>query len=166
VKPGDLQFLCKSTSLSEGKLLSLVEEDFINVIDALTDADFKTAPISLELFTRLTIFKETKECDFPLSEKAYVSDCVSIHYPRLFKTSHYLIDKKELDESAGQHYLVLTGMFPEFIMYKSSKKGAPGLTFYTGLAKQAFKFADRSELADHVNDWIDLLYYIKNYCWY
>lgn len=164
-KINDLQFLSEVTALPAPKLLSLVEEDFDLIVDTISVNELKHAPISLELFTKLTIFRETKETSFDLEEKAYVADCISAHYPSMFHESHYTIDRQEIGEKDAQYYLVLTGMFPEFIMQKRKRNGAPDVAYYKSITKVGFQRVNREILANHIDDWVELLYYVKTYCW-
>ena len=160
----DLQFLCDSTGLSVNKLLSL-DSDFDLIVDAIADRELTMAPISLSLFTKLTIFRESRAMKYPLTEKAYVASCVADTYPKCYKGSHYIIDRGTLTEKDGRYYLVLTSMFPEFIINKHNSNGAPNLDFYIKKAKDIFHRHNQEILASHLDEWIDLLYYIKINCW-
>lgn len=159
----DIFFLCKKTKLSEKQLLCLAEEDFSLMLDALTDVTLDDAPISFELFCKLTILKESKGLNYPLTEKIYVANCIPAQYHNISTRSHYVIDNININEDIRQFYLILTGMFPERIIAKASK-GAPNLEFYINYTKSLF-FESQPSLSNHLEDWIDLLYYIKNYCW-
>lgn len=161
----DVDFLMKATSLPFKSLMSLMESDFDLIIGALSGEALQTSNISFQLFTKLSIFKEAKDFDCPLSEKAYVADCVSVHYPKVFKQSHYRIDRMGDTEADAQYYLVLTGMFPEFITSKANKNGAPKLQFYIDVVKSIFT-KQNNTLANHVAQWVDILYNVKNYRWY
>jgi hypothetical protein len=161
----DIKFLCDKTKLSEEKLLTLIDKDYLLILDSLCNIELKDEPISFDLYCKLIILKETKNVNYPLAEKAYVADCISAHYPKVHKDSHYAIDNKHMTESTGKFYLILTGMFPEFLIAKKNKKGAPDLTFYIGLAKQGLKQSTCITVSDHVDDWVNFLYYIKKFCW-
>ena len=40
--------------------------------------------------------------------------------------------------AGGNQFLILTGIFPEFIMRRSARHGAPGLQFYENVARASF----------------------------
>lgn len=160
----DIQFLCKKTNLDVGKLLTLIEDDFNNVAEAICDGDI-TDEISFPLFTKLTIFRGAKKVNFSLAEKSYVADTVALYYPKLHNRSHYMLDNLPVGEHTAQYYLVLTGLFPEFLIHKKNKNGSPSLNFYVNIAQSGFINCNKNELAKHVNIWVDLLYDIRNYYW-
>ena len=96
----DFEYLQNATGLNTGSLISLMEEDFDSLLESLSSNDIQPtiAEVSFPLFTRLTIFRASKDTGFPLAEKAYVSEAVSIQYPKVFKKSHYLIDQSKIGE--------------------------------------------------------------------
>lgn len=49
-----------------------------------------------------------------------------------------------LQVAAGNQFLVLTGLFPEFLDHRAGRLGAPGVDFYEAFARQAYRHA-----ADH-----------------
>ena len=49
--------------------------------------------------------------------------------------------------AGGNQFLVLTGMFPEFIVRRSERRGAPGLQFYENVARASFHEAQAHPLA-------------------
>lgn len=167
----DLQFLCKLTSLSEAKLLTLLENDFDLLIDELSglpvyDGDFGSSVISFPLFTKLTIFRKTKNSNFKLNEKVYVADSISIYYPKLYKSSYLISDNCSIKESKLRFYLVLMGMFPEYIENKTNRYAAPSLEFYTNLLKNGLNRCNKAELSNHVDYWINTLHDIKMNYWH
>ena len=46
-----------------------------------------------------------------------------------------------LEVAAGDQFLVLTGLFPEFLDQRSGRHGAPGIGFYESFARQAYHSA-------------------------
>lgn len=46
-----------------------------------------------------------------------------------------------LQVAAGNQFLVLSGLYPEFIKHRSEASGAPDLEFYESFAQQAFRSA-------------------------
>ena len=46
-----------------------------------------------------------------------------------------------LEVAAGDQFLVLTGLFPEFLDHRSERHGAPGLGFYETFARNAYRRA-------------------------
>lgn len=52
-----------------------------------------------------------------------------------------------LHVQCGNHFLWLTGLFPRFLQHRASRRGAPGLAYYEGVARQAFSTAGSHPLA-------------------
>lgn len=48
----------------------------------------------------------------------------------------------------GNQFLVLTGLFPEFIKQREKRRGAPGVRYYEGVAQQSYRTAMAHPLAD------------------
>jgi hypothetical protein len=46
-----------------------------------------------------------------------------------------------LEVAAGDQFLVLTGLYPEFLDQRAERQGAPGLGFYESFARQAYHSA-------------------------
>ena len=166
----DIAFLCKLTSLSESKLLTLLDDDYNLIIDQLAsrpfyDGDFGGDDISLSLYAKLTIFRKADK-NLALDEKAYVADCVSLHYPKLHKNSYHFVDNNPLKESTVQFYLVLLGMFPEYVADKANKYASPQCNFYAKIIRNGFKRFNRDNLADHSDYWLNLLHDIRTNYWH
>ena len=49
--------------------------------------------------------------------------------------------KVHLEVAAGDQFLVLTGLFPDFIKKRSERCGAPGMEFYDSFARQSYLHA-------------------------
>jgi len=49
----------------------------------------------------------------------------------------------------GNHYLFMTGIFPEHIRYRSQRSGSPRLKFYEAAGKRGFELAAQHRLALH-----------------
>jgi hypothetical protein len=52
-----------------------------------------------------------------------------------------------LEVQCGNRFLVLTGLFPRFLERRSERRGAPGLSYYEGVARHSFLAAGRHPLA-------------------
>jgi len=162
----DLAFLCAETKLSLPKLSSLLEDDEDLLLEVVAQRPLYNIclNISFPFFVRLTILKETKEAKFDKEEKYYVSDSISVTYPKVYKQSPYLIDKKRFGEQEAQFYLVLAGLFPEYL-HRLNERGAPHRDFYIKAAKKGFEIADKKSLANHICDWVGILNGIKKNTW-
>ncbi|MDF1658867.1 MAG: hypothetical protein P1U58_14725 [Verrucomicrobiales bacterium] len=57
-------------------------------------------------------------------------------------------DRFFLQVQCGNQFLVLTGLFPKFLEHRASRRGAPGLSYYESVARQAFLAAGEHPLAD------------------
>lgn len=56
-------------------------------------------------------------------------------------------DKFYLHVRCGNQFLVLTGLFPEFIKHRERRRGAPGVRYYEGVARESYKTALHHPLA-------------------
>ena len=56
------------------------------------------------------------------------------------REAHGLL-KVHLEVAAGDQFLVLTGLFPDFIEKRSERSGAPGVEFYDSFARQSYHHA-------------------------
>lgn len=56
-------------------------------------------------------------------------------------------DRFFLEVQCGNHFLVLTGLFPRFLEQRADRRGAPGLRYYEGVARHAFLVASDHPLA-------------------
>lgn len=56
-------------------------------------------------------------------------------------------DRFFLEVQCGNHFLVLTGLFPRFLEHRAERRGAPGLSYYEGVARHAFAVAGDHPLA-------------------
>lgn len=52
-----------------------------------------------------------------------------------------------LHVSCGNRFLVLTGLFPKFLQRREERRGAPGLDYYEGVARESFRSASGHPLA-------------------
>ena len=53
-----------------------------------------------------------------------------------------------LEVECGNRFLVLTGLFPNFLTRRAARRGAPVLDYYEGVARHAFLVAGRHPLAE------------------
>ena len=56
-------------------------------------------------------------------------------------------DRFFLEVQCGNHFLVLTGMFPKFLAHRADRRGAPGVSYYESVAKNAYLAAGDHPLA-------------------
>ncbi|MDX1679161.1 MAG: hypothetical protein R3242_00395 [Akkermansiaceae bacterium] len=49
--------------------------------------------------------------------------------------------KVRLEVEAGDQFLLLTGLFPDFLRERSERRGAPGVEFYGSFARQSYSHA-------------------------
>lgn len=53
-----------------------------------------------------------------------------------------------LEVQCGNHFMVLTGLFPGFLEHRADRRGAPGVGYYEGVARNAYLAASDHPLAD------------------
>ncbi len=92
----DLKFILYKTRLPLKQLLNLIEEerDFELVIDSiasnLTIQDIKLLPdLSDKMRVKLALYHSSKETDYDIAEKSFVSDILSKNYKQIY-TKAYL----------------------------------------------------------------------------
>jgi hypothetical protein len=54
-----------------------------------------------------------------------------------------------LEVAAGDQFLVLTGLFPDFLDRRAERHGSPGIDFYESFARQAYRRAADSSGLEH-----------------
>lgn len=166
--PQDIVFLQKQTKLTEAKLISLLESDEDLMLEVLSN-NTVTEPIlnvSFPLFVKMSILKETQDIKkFTPESKEYVSGAITNVYPKVHMMSPYVCDKRRMGESEAQFYLVLTGLFPEY-MDRLLQRGAPAPEYYIRIARRAFEHAKRMDIADNIFDWVKILNKIKHKQWH
>ena len=57
-------------------------------------------------------------------------------------------DRFYLHVRCGDQFLVLTGLFPDFIEHRKKRRGAPGVRYYEGVARESYRSAGVHPLAD------------------
>ncbi len=67
-------------------------------------------------------------------------------------------DRFYLHVRCGNQFLTLTGLFPKFFEHREERRGAPGLLFYEGVARDAFRSAGGHPLASEFA--LDEVYYV------
>ena len=55
-------------------------------------------------------------------------------------------DRFYLHVRCGNQFLVLTGLFPEFIEHREERRGAPGVRYYEGVARESYRSAGEHPL--------------------
>lgn len=163
----DINFLISHTGLKEERLNLLLEEDSQVILESASTAPFEhcIVNISFPMFVKLSILQIKEARKFPAEEQDYIVHSVAESYPKICKQSHYYIDQKHLGESEAQLYLVLTGLFPEFLISLENRRAAPNIRFYIELAQTGFKSAKKWDIAEHVHDWVAILNRVKQTTW-
>ena len=61
----------------------------------------------------------------------------AVDFIAVVQSAHGIL-RFHLEVAAGNQFLVLTGLYPEFLDHRAERKGAPGLGFYESFARQAY----------------------------
>lgn len=61
----------------------------------------------------------------------------AVDFLSVIQSAHGIL-RFHLEVAAGDQFLILTGLYPEFIDQRAERKGAPGIGFYEGFARQAY----------------------------
>ena len=159
----DIRFLKKYTKLSLEKLLSLLEEqsDSDLVIDALSSGAYKKqelTKLSLKCLNLLTIFKHTKNTNFALKEKRYISDTVLAYLPALTKEKSLLSKTSKPNEHSAQYYLVMAGFFQELIEKNQTNYTS---NYYISFIESGFLNAEKRDMSQHTRQWVKILNDVK-----
>lgn len=78
----------------------------------------------------------------PLSEAPYHIDFIE----ELNVANTY--DKFYLHVRCANQFMVLTGLFPRFLEHREERRGAPGVRYYEGVARDSFRSARNHPLAN------------------
>lgn len=65
----------------------------------------------------------------------------AVDFLSVIQSTHGML-RFHLEVAAGDQFLILTGLYPEFIDQRATRKGAPGIGFYEGFASQAYHNAE------------------------
>lgn len=57
-------------------------------------------------------------------------------------------DRFYLHVRCGNQFLMLTGLFPGFVKGREDRRGAPGVKYYEGVARESYRTAGQHPLAD------------------
>jgi hypothetical protein len=64
----------------------------------------------------------------------------AVDFLSVIRQTHGLL-RIHLEVAAGDQFLVLTGLYPEFLDRRAARHGAPGVDFYESFARQAYQNA-------------------------
>lgn len=64
----------------------------------------------------------------------------AIDFVSVIQSAHGTL-RFHLEVAAGDQFLVLTGLFPEFLDHRAERRGAPGIGFYESFAQGAYRRA-------------------------
>jgi hypothetical protein len=61
----------------------------------------------------------------------------AVDFLAVIQSTHGVL-RFQLEVAAGDQFLVLTGIYPEFLCQRAERRGAPGVDFYESFARQAY----------------------------
>lgn len=61
----------------------------------------------------------------------------AVDFLSVIQSAHGIL-RFHLEVAAGDQFLILTGLYPEFIDRRAERRGAPGVGFYEGFASRAY----------------------------
>lgn len=64
----------------------------------------------------------------------------AVDFLSVIESAHGIL-RFHLEVAAGDQFLVLTGLYPDFLDHRAERQGAPGLGFYESFARQAYHSA-------------------------
>jgi hypothetical protein len=171
---GDLEYLSYRTGLTEQKILLLAEseKDLDLIINEIAKEEIENGllHISFNLFTKLYVFRISRELDYNLKEKSYVSETISSIYPKLekHKIENHTIQEDwetlwEPDEQMARYYFTLLSMFKDSLDRK--RRSYPNPNIFYAKAVEGFENANKKELATHLKTWILLMRRMKEEYW-
>jgi hypothetical protein len=64
----------------------------------------------------------------------------AVDFLSVIQSAHGVL-RYHLEVAAGDQFLILTGLYPEFIGHRAEHKGAPGIGFYESFASRAYHSA-------------------------
>ena len=154
----DLQYLSKQTKLSPERVYTLVgddEETLLSVLNSICSREISNeifTQISFELFSRLATLQASIHKEYTLLEKAFISDSIPafIHVQNLAPISlanHYP------NINTTRYCIILLGFFRDIF----KKRQMPSANLYFNIARSGLVSSDKDEIAEHLNDWIEIL---------
>lgn len=81
---------------------------------------------------------ETRPDSRPGAMPGWVTHAVD--FVSVIQSTHGML-RFHLEVAAGDQFLVLTGLFPEFLEHRAERSGAPGADFYESFARNAYRRA-------------------------
>ena len=91
----------------------------------------------------------------PGAMPAWITHAVDFH--SVIQSSHGML-RFHLEVAAGDQFLVLTGLFPEFLEHRAGRHGAPDTRFYESFARQSYRSAsNRSGIGPDTRELLGLL---------
>lgn len=171
----DIQYISSKTGLSEQKIIILSENanDLNLIINELSKDDIDNdglVLLSFNLFTKLSVFRITKDKNFKIKEKSYISETISDIFPRVSKdkslTNTIIQDLETIEapnERSAQYYFVILSLFNNFLNRK--RRSFPNESLYYRKAKHGFSLSEHKELPEHLNYWINTIRRMKEEYW-
>ncbi|MCB1130413.1 MAG: hypothetical protein KDN05_04735 [Verrucomicrobiae bacterium] len=81
----------------------------------------------------------------------------AVDFQSVIQSSHGML-RFHLEVAAGDQFLVLTGLFPEFLEHRAGRHGAPDTGFYESFARQSYRSAsNRSGIGPDTRELLGLL---------
>ena len=150
----DVKFLAKKMSLSTKRAISLLEDDLDLVLDALSpDLTVKSAQnLTPTLYHKVATFKFAKEKSFDIQEKSYVAAALSEFLPVIIRGNKASVAKKDGKTEVSARYLLILSSMDDSC-HKEKEIDA------------FFRVNNRRDLANHLDDWLEILRNIRRNGW-
>lgn len=154
----DVTFLAKHTKLSKKKVKLLTEEprDLALVLDAITTAKItkdEIISLSFDIVIKYVVFRFSHHFDYSISEKLYISEVLSKHFPYISRSEIFKPVSKHLTRDLAEYSFVLLGLFKHRLTPKQSIQ-------YEGALKY-FRDSEHSDLYSHLAEWFEICNKIK-----
>ncbi len=154
----DLTFLGKYTKLSQKKIKLLTEEpqDLALILDVLTTAKItkeELLSLSFEVIIKYIVFRLSHNLNYPITEKIYVCDMISRHFPYISRSKKLKPLPKDYNKDFAEYTFVLLGLFDHRLDQKEKFKYSHHLKY--------FRDCTESGVYTHLKEWFQICTQIK-----
>lgn len=154
----DVDFIAKQTNLSRRKAKILVEEDrdlnlvLNQLIEKPISKDDITA-LSFQIIVKYIILKFSRDYDYDIAEKSYVSEIIIKHFPTIARSNILKsIPKDSEDINFAEYCLVLLGFFNHRLKSHQFKNYRDYLYYFRAV---------NPEFHSHLNGWMEIFTTMK-----
>jgi hypothetical protein len=144
----DIAFIAKKTNLSRNKASLLIEKErdlnlVLNEISKTVTQE-EAQCLNSNLYHRICVYKYSQSRDFDIDEKTYVADAIFAHLPKIQKKSLKSVSVGAKPTEQSSQYLLVA-------------KGVKKAKINPNAIDAGFRVNGRRDIANHLDEWLDIL---------